>query len=249
MNVQDFWDKQAVEHGTSCLATDPDPNLRQLEIKSIIPHIQGESVLDVGCGNGYSTIIFRQAHPASFVGVDFSTEMIAAANSQTDKGDISFLHADVRTLSSLEMKFDTIISERCLINLTTWQEQKDALSEMAACLNPGGRLVLVENFIDGQNNLNGLRKSFGLPEIPVRWHNRYMIIKEFETFISQKASIQEKSNIACLYYMISRVVYAELCRRNNTEPDYHNDINEIASCLPSLGSYKYSPTWLYVLTP
>lgn len=249
--VKEFWDNQAAEFGASDLATAPDHAYRDHEIRSIIPHITGEWIGDVGCGNGYSTFKFHEAHPSKhFIGLDYSEKMIlsAAAEAIHRHSDIPFITFDVRNMSELGLaKFDTIISERCLINLLSWEEQKHAILEMKKCLAPNGSLILAENFLDGMNELNGLRKQFGLHAITVRWHNRYLLHHEFAPFILEHFTIIHRENIGNLYYIISRVVYAALAKENGQEPQYENPINYIAAKLPTLGDYDYSPNMLFVL--
>lgn len=249
--VKEFWDTQAKEHGAADTATAPDTAYRGLEINAIIPHIKGPWVCDMGCGNGYSTFRFKEAHPnIKFIGIDYSEKMIKAAAVEAihRHSDIPFLTSDVRMMSNLGLaKFDTIISERCLINLPTWDEQKRAILEMKNCLAENGRLLLIENFVDGLDRLNKLRKQFGLHEIKVRWHNRYLVNAEFCDFINDHFVTDYHINIGNLYYIISRVVYAALCKENGVEPQYENPINYIAAKLPTLGQYGYSPNMLYAL--
>lgn len=249
--IKEFWDNQAKVFGASDIATAPDSAYRELEIQSIIPHITGQHILDAGCGNGFSTFRFQQAYPDKlFVGIDYSMKMIneAIAENIHRHLEILFFCQDVRLLGMhLTTRYDTIISERCLINLKTWDEQKQALLEMKKCLEPDGRIILAENFIDGLNNLNALRKQFGLHTIEVRWHNRYLVNEEFIPFINEHFTTEYHSNIGNLYYLISRVVYAALCKEIGQEPQYDNPINYIAAKLPSLGTYGYSPNMLFVL--
>ena len=251
--IKEFWDTQATEHGAEATATAPDKAYRQLEIGSIIPWIKGPFVLDVGCGNGYSTFQFEKAYTNyRFTGIDFSEKMIFAAVAEAihRHSNALFVTGDARDLSGLVRKYDTIISERCLINLETWDEQKQAILQMKACLAPNGRLILVENFIEGLDNLNELRKKLGLHEMKVRWHNRYLVSEEFRDFIGEHFLTRTSQNIGNLYYIISRVVYAALCKETGSEPQYENPINYIAAKLPSLGNYYgYSPNMLYVLSP
>lgn len=247
--VLEFWESQAKVYGTSDEATAPDTAYRSLEIAKIKEHIRGPKVLDVGCGNGFSTLVFKDHYPDyDFIGVDYSGEMIKQAKQADTDNKIKFMVADVRELdTAVNERFDTIISERCLINLNSWEQQKDALLQMKRLLAPGGRIVLVENFVDGLRNLNDLRGAFDLPAIEVRWHNRYLDARDFSSFVHQNFKVTYAENIGNLYYIISRVVYAEIARMGGGEPQYDHPINYIAAGLPALGDYNFSPNMLHIL--
>lgn len=246
--VLEFWENQAETYGTSDEATAPDTAYRSLEISKINDHIRGPKVLDVGCGNGFSTLIFAENKPEwEFLGVDYSPKMVREANKAKKGENVSFKVADARELNAIGGKYDTIISERCLINLASWEEQQDAMLQMRSLLAPGGRIVLVENFVDGLRNLNDLRAAFDLPAIEVRWHNRYLDARDFSAFVEKNFKVTFSENIGNLYYIVSRVVYAEIARMGGGEPQYYHPINYIAAGLPSLGNYNFSPNMLHVL--
>jgi hypothetical protein len=121
-----------------------------------------------------------------------------------------------------------------------------AIMEMASVLKPGGILILVENFVEGLAELNKLRSQFDLHEIKTRWHNLYMSLPITVSFLKKHFRIDTQENIGNLYYILSRVVYAVLAKAEGKEPSYDHPINEIASKLPSLGSYGYSPNVMLV---
>lgn len=249
--VREFWDKRAESHKDSDLATCPDSHYRKLEISRIIPHIQKHAkILDVGCGNGYSTFKFAEAMPsAKIIGIDYSVSMIKyAINTMRIKQskNVSFMVSNVLDVSRLQMKFDIIICERCLINLKDWEEQRKAITQMQYCLNTGGKLVLVENTLEGLANLNAMRAKFDLRPIEVRWHNCYLPQKELLDFLKQNFVVQNVENIGNFYYLASRVIYAKMCAVAGVEPDYNHAINAIASQMPSLPGYHYSPNYMIV---
>jgi len=256
-SIKQFWDEQAEAFQESDLATAPDHYYREMEVGRILSHLSdGEAILDVGCGNGYSTLRFSKALPSSrIIGIDYSESMIRHAKGALAKSDlasrIEFLVSNVLSLtldpSINNKRFDTIISERCLINLQNWEEQRTALLQMKELMNRGGRIVLTENTQEGLANLNSLRGQFGLPSIAVRWHNSYLPQKTLEDFLPEHFAVEAVENIGNLYYIISRVVYAKLAALEGKEPKYLHPINEIASQLPSLADYQYSPNFIYVL--
>lgn len=255
--IKSFWDEQAKKFKGSDLATAPDTYYRQLEIQRILEYLKdGTKVLDVGCGNGFSTITFAQQLPrATFVGLDYSEDLLSFArkNLALQKPELTarfeFIEGNVLALDEVDRirneKFDYIVSERCLINLLNWQQQRRALLLMKKLLKKNGRIVLCENTQEGLARLNELRRMFSLPEITERWHNSYMPQKKFLAFAKKNFIVEDVHNIGSLYYIISRVVYARLCALKKQEPKYLNPINEIASQLPSLGDY--SPNYIFLL--
>jgi ubiquinone/menaquinone biosynthesis C-methylase UbiE len=246
--IKAFWDNQAKEHGASDLATAPDHYYREKEIVEIIALLRdGDSILDVGCGNGYATFKFAEACPTSpIVGVDYSEAMIERANKNAI-GGMAFIVGNVLELASIfaAARYDTIICTRCLINLDSWHDQQEAILQIKHSLKPGGQLILVENTIEGLVNLNNLRRHFDLPLIEQRWHNHYLPQAQLEDFLAEHFYVTDLQNIGSTYYLISRVVYAKISQLEGREPQYDSVFNKIAADLPNLGG-NYSPNMLYV---
>lgn len=246
--VREFWDTQAEIHQQDSRATAPDHFYRDMEIARIIERLgEKDNVLDVGCGNGYSTLKFSESRPDSyFTGIDYSRAMIEEARKITPViGRIAFKQEDIRSFSDRD-SYDTIISERCLINLANWGEQQQALLNMKKVLKPSGKIILVENTKDGLTKLNGLRKDFGLPEIEVRWHNQYLPQKELIDFCMKHFTLEHVSNIGGMYYVISRVIYAAMAAKTGEALSYDHPINEMAAKLPYMPC-PYSANYLLVL--
>lgn len=265
-DIKAFWDKQAEEHGSSDLATAPDHfyrvNVELRRILEVIQKMEPETILDVGCGNGFSTLEIAKANPTAIViGVDYSEKMIQAAQKAAKEmagsvPNVTFFTGDVLSISRhpnlQQLRFDAVLSTRCLINLANWDEQKLGILQMRKLLAPTGNLILVENVTDGLRKLNKVREMVDLPPIEQRWHNSYLPEKEFSEFMEQNIgklfSLVLSENIGNLYYLISRVVYAKLAQLEGKEPSYDNPINEIASKLPNMGDhYACSPNYLIIL--
>lgn len=259
VSVQDYWEDQAKQHKGSDLATNPDRFYRRLEINSIIDVLDNikdrDVILDVGCGNGFSTCQIAKKFPDSTViGIDLSATMIkeankhALANTEFHVGDVLSLSRN-RHLS--RNHYSIVLSTRCLINLANWDEQKIGILEMRKMLLPNGRIILVENFKEGLANLNAVRAKYKLPPITERWHNCYLPQDGFVKFLlsqSHNLACEYQINIGNMYYMLSRVVYAKICQDQGIEPDYNHQINEIASQMPTFGEYyACSPNFLVVL--
>lgn len=240
-NIKEYWEEKAVELRGNPKATTPDFWLREIEIKKI-KEILGElrdkkEILDIGCGDGFSTIqIAKSFSDSHFLGGDYSKQMIKNAKLFARKmrlqprGRIDFRLLDVTRLK-LDKKFDVIITDRCLINLPTRSLQRRAIQEIAKTLHRGGHYIMVENFIEGHNGMNQLRKKMGLKEIPVRWHNLYLDEKFIKNIALRLFSLVKRENISSLYYLITRVVYSKMCQLEKREPDYDHPIYKIAADL------------------
>lgn len=223
----------------------------------MIKLLKHDTILDVGCGNGYTTNLLAEAFPdADITGVDFSQKMVAQAEHDYG-GLIDFYAGDVLSLSRnpelVASNFDVVLSTRCLINLANWPEQKVGIMEMRKMLNSDGRLILVENLKEGLDNLNAVRAKVGLDPIQQRWHNHYIPQGDLMQFLmnmqqGQLMTQEYVENIGNMYYMASRVIYAKMCKDQGIEPDYNNPINEIASQMPTFGEYyACSPNFMVVL--
>ena len=258
-DIQAFWDNQAKQHGSSDLATNPDTHYRSLEIESILRAISAmehDTILDIGCGNGYTTRAIAKKFPeATVTGVDFSHAMIEEAK-KLIKPNIDYLEGDVLSLSRnrplIGRQYDVVLSSRVLINLANWEEQKVGIMEMRKMLAPDGRMILVENVQEGLDNLNDLRGKLGLSKINPPWHNKYLPLDETRKFLDgikgQILTTEYVENIGNFYYLASRVLYAKLCKDQGIEPDYNNPINAIASQMPTMGEYyACSPNYMFIL--
>src|SRR5438445_7066319 len=186
--IKDYWNERAEHFSTTTAATTNDIYLRELEIKTTIetllevnPSSANVMILDVGCGDGYSTIRIAAAIQGwNFTGVDYSQKMLDIANrrlndlAESEKSRINFKIDDATKLDSVrDRSFDIATTFRCLINLESIESQSLAIEAIADCLKPNGCYIAIENFVEGNDNLNAARRRFDLPDIPVRWHNRY----------------------------------------------------------------------------
>ncbi len=108
----------------------------------------GNSVLDLGCGDGlFVHELFRIDPDIEATMVDGSTEMLAAARQRlTGHARTSFVQATFQQLLShdpLEKRFDFVLSSLAIHHLGT--EQKEALfGYVFSHLNPGGMFVIVD---------------------------------------------------------------------------------------------------------
>lgn len=251
----EFWNSRA---NLGALAGTNDYQLKQLEMQTLSGYISdGQRVLDLGCGSGTTAFFLSENKSLEITGMDFSPEMVKEANQERDLRGISPLHLnfavqDIRKLNELRAAqtkpYDIVITERVLINLETWEEQKNAIREIIKLLRPGGIYLMCENLRNGLDNLNTMRISVGLEPIVSPWHNRYL--EQDEVAEIDFAELVEYRDFTSVYYLCSRVINAWLAREQNEEPKYDAPINRLAlelSKFPQFESLNIGQTRLWVL--
>ncbi|MBS1920212.1 MAG: class I SAM-dependent methyltransferase [Bacteroidetes bacterium] len=260
--IKDHYKIQAGKHKGSATSTMEDLTTRQKEVNLIqnffrTPAIKNKckEVLEIGCGNGYTLSLLTSEFPDyNFLGLDFSEDLLKIANDRQLSG-ARFEQGDVRKLRFEDNSFDVVFTERCIINLLSWEEQQQGLNEMHRVLKKGGYILFIESFSDGYNNLNIARNQMGLESIPMPHHNLYFEKEAFETFVSKKFSVLQSGdlgagtefpvhqNFLSSHYFVARVIHPLLTKG---DPTIRNtEFVKFFSFLPPSGCY--SPIEAYIL--
>lgn len=193
--VLQHWNDWAQKFGTDLRSTTKCQSIKTLEIAALSRRIaqiledsQSSSlkVLEIGCGNGLNGIALCNSFPQiEWVGVDFSSEMVAQAHKNIDssgveqqmvvaQGDVLELDRTTKSQDHLNTRFDVIYTDRCLINLTSAQEQIRACANINKLLAENGRFLMLENSKQSHERLNMLRAAVGLPFRPVADFNVFI---------------------------------------------------------------------------
>ncbi len=239
--IRAFWNGQAERYGADLKATMYDPLAKELEVAALQQHLDRKvPALEVGCGNGVNLLQMTEWFEAPLTGVDYSDRMIAVANGlakeRSPRVPLKFAVASVlEDLRHLGM-FPQIFTVRCLINLPSRDDQARALANLAAILPPGGEIVMIEHFEEGQERINELRQSVGLPAISYKWHNLYMRESDVLARLPEQLEHVETDRFASLYYLISRVFNAYVTPADK-DPDYLAEINKLSCRLPAVGDF------------
>jgi len=101
----------------------------------------GDKILDLGCGNGRLSEIFRGSD-IKYSGVDFSPELIKIARKKYAKE--KFYLADALTLPFLDNSFDKVYTLAVLHHIPSWEMRIKFLEEAHRVLKPGGLIISTE---------------------------------------------------------------------------------------------------------
>jgi len=146
---RDWWHRHADLEERFCWVQPPDVQrlLRSRYLKRIADLARPtDTVLEVGCGTGWLSLLLAEAGVASVTGIDFSPEQIRlarAAATEVGATTVRFEEASVEQLVDGGRAFDVIVMHAFLHHLST-AEIRDVLAGTARLLAPGGRLVLLE---------------------------------------------------------------------------------------------------------
>ncbi|MEI7635909.1 MAG: class I SAM-dependent methyltransferase [Syntrophus sp. (in: bacteria)] len=251
-SIRAFWDSRAHLGHTS---GSNDFILKDLETAAILDSIKpASSILDVGCGNGKTLITLALQKGCRGTGVDFSFETIALANQhKKDAGlgdDLLFKVAQIPGGLWDTGRFDYALSQRCLVNLTTAEDQQQAFTEIMSQVLPGGYYLMIEDSRQGLDSLNDLRSRLNLDPIPVPWHNLFLNEEKIATWETDEFRlVEEPRPMASTYYFLSRVIYAKIATDQGLKPEdmrYDSEINLLAYRLPqNLGNLGAPKMWLW----
>jgi tRNA (uracil-5-)-methyltransferase TRM9 len=134
---QSFYDEHAVPFAES--RTRPQPGFFTLLDDLPVPC---DYLLDVGCGDGrLGRFLLARRAIRWYTGVDFSAELLAAAQAIT-MGD--FHQRDISRPGSLYGlgSFDAVACLAVMQHLPGRQARLDLLTEMKVALHPGGRIII-----------------------------------------------------------------------------------------------------------
>ena len=102
--------------------------------------VTGRDVLEVGCGSGYGAQLLRTLSPHAYMGLDFMPEQVSLAHKRLPEA--TFIVQDAADMKDIPSSSqDTVVVFGVLHHILEWRE---AISEIARVLRPGGDVFLEE---------------------------------------------------------------------------------------------------------
>ena len=232
------------EQGGSCRATLGEVAVRKGEIRAISKYLQsGLTIVDLGCGNGYSTIEWAKKHDSRFVGIDYVPEMVDRATESLVqvrfplKGEIQFQVGDVTALTLDDDSFDIAITERCLQNLPSFELQISTIEGISRILRKNGLFLMLECSRPAVVKINRVRAMVGLAPIEVEpWHNLFFDDDELVDSVHKRTrlALVKVDHFASNYMFFTRLFpgwVATIVRKTKLE--------KVLWRLPQIGSWGY----------
>ena len=110
-------------------------------IKTVIPYIEGNRVLEASFGTGY--LLMQYANNYETYGIDFNNNLVKVAQRNLSRKGVeaSLQWANVEELPFPENYFDTIVNTMAF---TGYPNGKQAISEFYRVLKEGGKLLIVD---------------------------------------------------------------------------------------------------------
>jgi malonyl-CoA O-methyltransferase len=119
--------------------SNPIKDLSDSLVKKFLPHLQGKSVLDCGCGTGKFCTIAEEQNAYRIVGLDLSPSMIRIAKQNHPKTE--FICADITEVELEPNAFDVCISALMMAHL---EHLEPPLKKMLHALKKDGIIILTD---------------------------------------------------------------------------------------------------------
>lgn len=264
ISVDNHYTNQARKWGASPKCSMEDDLVRDRETQEILRFVESVvmgghespvTVLDLGCGNGYTLEeLVRRLPNNRYYGVEPNEDLLAISR-ERGLTDCILSTGDARDLDFDTGTFDAVFTQRCIINLLEEAQQISALREIHRVLKPGGYYFMIECFTDGLELLNKAREECELEHIPEAYHNKYLNKERFFGAADELFELCNRSgpdrepvvdgfpyNFVSSHYFVTRILFPFIANgkwKRNTE------FAEFFSFLPPIGNYSPLQMFLF----
>lgn len=140
--------------------------VEQAAMVSLLPSVNGLTVLDAGCGSGRYLALMAKIGARRVIGVDSSSAMLAHARDVSTE----LMHANVRALPFRSETIDIVV---CGLVMPDEPNLRSLLTELARVMRRGG--VLLYSTLHPRGAKERWKRTFqtarGLRELPAYWHS------------------------------------------------------------------------------
>ncbi|HWK02893.1 MAG TPA: methyltransferase domain-containing protein [Puia sp.] len=123
---------------------------------SMLPMVEGKTVLDIASGEGYGTNILSSSARQAY-GVDINRDLVQHAARKYNQENISFLHGSVEAIPLESHCIDIVVSFETLEHVSA-DTQIQFIAEVRRVLKPGGAFIVStpnrKNYTDRYNHQN-----------------------------------------------------------------------------------------------
>ena len=123
----------------------------------------GDNILDMGCGEGFYSMVLDNLYNCKITAVDFDPEILALAHKWLDgRSNVTLEQGDITKLRFPDSSFDKIVCTEVLEHI---DDDKTAIKELYRVLKPGGVIAITvpnKNYPLLWDPLNKVRESLGL---------------------------------------------------------------------------------------
>jgi len=240
--IRNHWHDWATRFATDLRATTKTATIKKLELAAFAralrthgPKNGSGSVLEVGCGNGLNCLSLARLFPAlRFTGVDYVPAMVDSARLLLKEapelaGRVDFRVADALALGAdngLPANFSAVFTDRCLINLNTWELQAKAIDGLIGRVAPGGLLLMIENVTQTHQRQNELRVAAGLPARAPAEYNLFFDEERLKKHLSGRMELVGIEDFGSLHDLL---LYVLVPMSNGGHVDYAHPLVEAAT--------------------
>jgi SAM-dependent methyltransferase len=214
------WNERAASVADDIEVNIMDIFQRDLEYDYVGPYLSSDMrILEVGCGNGFSTERFREL-VAHVDAMDYAENMIERARERVGERNNRFILDNILEPTQLEGPYDAVVCVRVLINLADFEQQQRALEAMSSLLEPGGKLILVEGYVEGFEALSELRNELDLGSVTPASINYYSRLSDFMPVVERDFELTDTFHLGAYDYL-TRVMYPMVAGPDNVK---HNTV-------------------------
>ena len=184
-----------------------DENLHQLEIETACRYLKSsDELVDIGCGDGKATLIYAQKVKkcTAYERSNFLRKKALEEVKRSGLKNTTIKAGDILKMKKIPEKPNVVVTQRLLINLASWSEQKEAIGNIHGMLKTGGIYIMIENTNDAHQALNDMRHRMGLDPISIHWHNLYFDYEQLMSYLKDKFQLLDFQDFN-LYYFLTRV--------------------------------------------